>query len=224
MKQYTYILFLDLLMLILFNNSCQGRNSVPKKALSEVETSISTYKIKYRTTFNQPQAQSSSMMTQWVDKPHQRYAIFTITSNLINGKLHEVSSLMLSTNNWSYMINLSEKSGFKTKTDPSIGPLIPHLQPEDEESFLQMIKNDHGKVIGRQWCFNRLCNVVELADFTITGHQQVVSICYYKGIPLRISNANFTMEAVEFEENIAIESTVFEVPYGIHWTEISNLK
>ena len=184
--------------LILMLSACQSKTTVSNKSFSPDETGISTYKIDYRTTLNKPESKRSSEMTQWVDKHHQRYAIFTKTSNLTNGKLREVNSLMLSEDDWSFVINLDEKLGLKTKNKTSVGSWLAYIQPEDEESMMQLIKEDHGKIIGTEVVLGRSCIVIEMADFKVLGEKQFTKVCFYKGIPLRISNLTFTMEAVGF--------------------------
>jgi hypothetical protein len=47
---------------------------------------------------------------------------------------------------------------------------------------------------------------------------------YYQGIPLKMTNAYYNMEAVEIQENVDIPEEKFEVPAGIKIRDMPGMK
>lgn len=183
----------------------------------------STYIIVYKTTVDQPNLKSQSLMTQWVDNIAQKYAVQTSTVLEINGSTQSGESLMISRDGWNFVLNLQTKKGFKTKEEKNEKLTKAYLKPAEEETLRNAIESEGGKIRGKEFFLGFECMVAELPERDESGQELNSTIWYYKGIPLKMSNRNYTMEAISFEADIPIPEQHFQVPDDVEITMIPAL-
>lgn len=182
-----------------------------------------TYKIVYKTLVDQPNLKSKSLMTQWVDKESNSYAVHTATEMEILGAVQSGESLMISKDGWSYVVNLETKSGFQTREQPDDKLTAAYVKPAEEETFRNAIESEGGKIRGKEVFLGFECLVAELPERDESGQELKSTVWYYKGIPLKMSNRNYTMEAISFEADIPIPEQHFQVPDDVEITIIPAL-
>jgi len=205
--------------------SCGGGGSTisPDSSMSEVAgemASLKTFIIEYKTTVNTPQMISTSIMTQWIDNENDRHAIHTESENEYMGRKEKQHSLMIMKDGWSYMIDLTKKSGFKSQDMESDEDPMEMFKSDDDVTFRQMIESEGGKILGNEKFLGKDCIVVEIDEQDESGETGLTKMWYYKGIPLKMTNAYYTMEALKFEENARIPADKFEVPADISISEM----
>jgi hypothetical protein len=209
----------------LFLTSCGGggSNINPDSKMSEVAgemTGMKTYMIEYKSTLNSPEIKSVTKTVQWVDTENDRYAFFSESESDYMGEKQTDNSLMIMKDGYSYIINLKDKTGFKSKDGDLEDDPTDDVMPEDDVTFRQMIEADGGKIIGNEKFLERDCIVVEINQTDDNEDPLPTKIWYYKGIMLKMQNSFTTMEAVRFEENAVIPAEKFEVPSGIQLMEM----
>ncbi len=217
MKAIYFRMFLFLLVIFSLG-SCDNQN----KTLIN-DAIISSYIIEYRTTVEQGNLKSLSHMTQWVDNENKLYAVLTITETDIAGRKLSGKSLMINKKGWSYVLNLDERSGFKSKTNQDESLISSYLKPSETAKLKEMVEEDNGRIVGEELILGRSCQVVEMPEMDESGRKTLTKIWYYRGIPLKIITQLSVMEAIIFEENITIPSEKFEVPEGIEVKTIPSL-
>jgi hypothetical protein len=211
------------LTLVLASCGGGGSNINPDSKMSEVAgemMGLKTFIIEYKTTMNAPQMKSTSIMTQWIDNENDRHVIHTESENEYMGKKEKQHSLMIMKDGWSYIIDLTNKSGFKSKDMDLDEDPTEMFMSEDDVTFRQMIEGEGGKIMGNEKFLGKDCIVVEMNEQDETGEAGLTTMWYYKGIPLKITNAFYTMEAIKFEENASIPDDKFEVPADIKIAEM----
>lgn len=212
----------------LFLTSCGGggSNINPDSKMSEVAgemTGMKTYMIEYKSTHNSPEITSVTKTVQWVDTENDRYAFFSESESDYMGEKQTDNSLMIMKDGYSYIINLNDKTGFKSKDGDVEDDPTDDVMPEDDVTFRQMIEAEGGKILGNEKFLGRDCIVVELNQADDSGEPLLTKMWYYNGIMLKMQNSFTTMEAVKFEENASIPAEKFEVPSGIQISEIPSM-
>lgn len=225
MKTLQTIKLMILATLALLLTSCGGggTNTNADSKMEDVAKEIAglkTFIIEYKTTVNTPQMISTSIMTQWIDNENDRHAIHTESENEYMGRKEKQHSLMIMKDGWSYMIDLTNKSGFKSKDMESDEDPTEMFKSDDDVTFRQMIESEGGKILGNEKFLGRDCIVVEISEEDESGETGLTKMWYYKGIPLKMTNAYYTMEALKFEENASIPADKFEVPADINISEM----
>jgi hypothetical protein len=225
MKTLQTIKLMILATLALLLTSCGGggTNTNADSKMEDVAKEIAglkTFIIEYKTTVNTPQMISTSIMTQWIDNENDRHAIHTESENEYMGRKEKQHSLMIMKDGWSYMIDLTNKSGFKSKDMESDEDPTEMFKSDDDVTFRQMIESEGGKILGNEKFLGRDCIVVEISEEDESGETGLTKMWYYKGIPLKMTNAYYTMEALKFEENASIPADRFEVPADINISEM----
>ncbi|MBL7905952.1 MAG: hypothetical protein JNL22_13095 [Bacteroidales bacterium] len=202
-----------------------GQKTNADSAMSEIAgemAGLKTMMIEYKTTVNAEGMKSSSVMTQWIDNTNDRHAVYTQGTTEVMGMKTEEKSAMISRDGWSYMINLTDQTGFKSKDTESDEDPTDKILPEDNVTFRQMIEKEGGKILGNENFLGKDCIVVEITE-NEEGRSLPTKMWYYKGIPLKMANSFYTMEATKFEENITIPDSRFEIPAGIKITEMPEM-
>lgn len=217
MKAIYFKMFLFLVVIISLGSCDNHTKTLTNDAI------ISSYIIEYRTTVEQGNLKSLSHMTQWVDNEHKRYAVLTKTETDIAGRKLAGKSLMINIDGWSYVLNLDDSSGFRSKTNQDEALVSSYLKPAETAKLKGMIEEDNGRIVGEDQILGRSCQVVEMPEMDESGRKTLTKIWYYRGIPLIIINQLSVMEAITFEENITIPSEKFVVPEGIEVKTIPSL-
>lgn len=219
-----YALYLSLGIAIAFA-SCKNNNSslTAESTASEVVKEIAGTKttvVSYKTEMKSEGIKSLITSTQWIDHANERFASEMTTEMEMMGKKTKTTTLIISDGVWDYMLNPDLKTGFKSKqgsdTEDDPKQLI---KPDDDQTFRQIIEKEGGKIIGNETVLGKNCIVVE-----ITGEGHPVKMWYYKGIPLKVSGKEYTMEATQIQENVSIPESRFKVPEGYTLSEMPDMQ
>lgn len=204
--------------------SCKNKNSAADadtkmKDIAEEMVNMKTYIIEYTTTMNVEGYKSVSKTTQWMDVSKDLLAMESTSETEVMGNTQVSKSLIITDKEWSYTIDLENKTGLKSKNDDSEDSPSEKILSDDEVTFRQMIEKEGGVIIGNETFLGKNCIIAELTEINDEGKQLKTKMWYYKGIPLKVSNSAYTMEATKFEENVKIPSSKFQVPKDIQITE-----
>ncbi len=124
-------------------------------------------------------------------------------------------TLNITDKEWTYNINLDEKTGTKV-SNKDIKDLMNSLDKKDmDELGRKMMERLGGKKIGNETFLGKNCEVWELTKLKS-------KVWVYKYIPLKtIMNiiGEVTIEAVKIEDNASVAADKFVVPKGIKITE-----
>ena len=186
--------------------------------------SLKTCMIEYKLTIDLPEIKSTSIITAWIDNTSDNQAVFTDMEVEARGRKEVEKSLMILKDGWNYEINLTNKTGFKSKDDEMDDKPVNIINAEDDATFRQMIESEGGKIVGNEKVLGRDCIVVEMNIEDETDEPMLIKAWYYKGIILKTTNALTTMEATRLEENIKIPSSKFEIPDDIKIHELPSYK
>lgn len=184
---------------------------------------IKTFIIEYKTTVDAQDMKSTSIMTQWIDNEHDRQAVYTETQSEMMGMKNMDKSMMIMKDGWSYIINLTNKTGFKSKDGELGEDPTDMIKSDNDVTFRQMIEKEGGKILSNETFLGKDCMVVEINEQGDENQMLKTKMWYYKGIPLKMVNEVYTMEATKFEENISIPDNKFEVPAGITMSEMPQM-
>jgi outer membrane lipoprotein-sorting protein len=203
------------------NNSTTTSNADDKmKDIAGDMASMKSYIIEYKTVMSVPQMKSITTMTQWIDVGNDKFVMESATETEMMGTKQSSKSLMIEDGEWSYMIDLEAKTGYKSKSGESGDDPKDLIKSDDEATFRQMIEKEGGKILANETFLGKDCIVVEISEKSDDGKALATKMWYYKGIPLKMSNKSYTMEATKFEENVSIPASKFEVPAGITMSEM----
>ena len=203
------------------NNSTTTSNADDKmKDIAGDMASMKSYIIEYKTVMSVPQMKSITTMTQWIDVDNDKFVMESATETEMMGTKQSSKSLMIEDGEWSYMIDLEAKTGYKSKSGESEDDPKDLIKSDDEVTFRQMIEKEGGKILANETFLGKDCIVVEISEKSEDGKALATKMWYYKGIPLKMSNKSYTMEATKFEENVSIPASKFEVPSGITMSEM----
>lgn len=142
-------------------------------------------------------------------------AEYTQATTTFMGMTVPTNTLSLTTQEWTYNIDLDKKEGTKI-ANKEIEELMKSLQGKDlEEMGRKMLEKLNAKKIGNETFLGKNCEVWEIQKLSS-------KVWLYKYIPLKtISNimGTITIEATKFEENVSIPADKLKVPSGIKITE-----
>lgn len=214
-------------LVVVLTTSCGGGSRTNADSnMEEVAKEMAGMKtcmIEYKTTVNAKEMKSTSIMTQWIDNENDRHAIYTDSQSEVMGMKNSEKSLVIMKEGWSYVINLTGKTGFKSKDGEMGEDPTDLIKSEDDVTFRQMIEKEGGKILANETFLGKDCIVVEVAEQGDEGQSMKTKMWYYKGIPLKMANDFYTMEATKFEENANIPDSKFEVPAGIEISEMPSM-
>lgn len=209
---------------LLIGFACKNKNSAADaddkmKDIAEEMVDMKTYIIEYTTTMNVEEYKSVTKTTQWMDVSKDLLAMESTSETEVMGNTQVSKSLIITDKEWSYTIDLENKTGLKSKNDDSEDSPSEKILSDDEITFRQMIEKEGGVILGNETFLGKNCIIAELTERSDEGKQLKTKMWYYKGIPLKVSNSAYTMEATKFEENVKIPSSKFQVPKDIQITE-----
>ena len=206
------------------NNSSSTSNADDKvKDMAAEAASMKSYVIEYKMVMSAEQVKSTTAMTQWIDMGNDRFAMESVTETEMMGTKQSSKSLIIDDGEWSYMVDPATKSGFKSKSGEGEDDPTDRIKSDDEVTFRQMIEKEGGKVLANENFLGKDCIVVEMIEKDDDGKAMPTKMWYYKGIPLKMTNSVYTMEAIKFEENVPIPASRFEVPAGITMSEMPSI-
>ena len=142
-------------------------------------------------------------------------ARFTKTEAKIMGFTTTANTITITDKDWSYNINLDEKTGTKMN-NKQLQELIGRITQKDYEEFgKKMLEQMDAKHIGNETILGKSCEVWDIRKMNGKTWN-------YKYVPLKIEInmlGTNTTTAIKFEENAKIPSDKFQVPKGITITE-----
>ena len=188
------------------------------KEVAKEMANMNSYIIEYKQEMNVQGMKTSSVMTQYIDIENNKFAMETETSSDIMGTKTNEKSLTINDKEYTYIINPNQKTGMKMKSDEAEENPMDLIKSQEDQTFKQMIEKEGGKIVGNETFLGKNCIVVEM-----NKDGQNMKMWYYKGIPLKMTNPVFTLEATKFEENASIPSSKFEVPKDIKFSELPTM-
>lgn len=188
------------------------------KEMAQEMADVKSYLIEYKTTMDMQGMKSTTISKQWIDIKNDRLAMETETETDMMGQKTKESGLTINKDGWTYVINLSNKTGLKMKSDGNEEDPMENIKPENEETFRQIVEKDGGKIIGNEDFLGKNCIVVEMKNEGTT-----MKMWYYKGIPLKMSSNIYVMEATKLEEGVSIPNSKLDIPQGIKITEMPSM-
>ncbi len=200
------------------NNSKTTADSSAKEIAKEIADMKSTV-VSYQTTMQAEGIKSVITSKQWIDIKNNRFASEMSTETDMMGNKTKQNTIIVSADGWECVLNPADKTGVKTKSggDDDESPLA-QLKSDDDQTFRQMIENEGGKILGNETFLGKNCITVEM---TIEDH--ATKMWYYKGIPLKIENNSYSMEATSIEENVSIPDSRFKIPSDYTINEIPGM-
>lgn len=215
---------LAITLILSCNNSSTKSNSDDKmKDIATDIASMKSYVIEYKTVMSSPQMKSTTIMTQWIDTGKDKFAMESASETEMMGTKKSSKSLTIEDGEWSYMIDLDAKTGYKSKSSEAEDDPKAMIKSDDDVTFRQMIEKEGGKILANETFLGKDCIVVEISENSDEGKAMATKMWYYKGIPLKMSNKAYTLEATKFEENVSIPASRFEVPAGIKMSEMPSM-
>lgn len=226
MKKIKFLAFAILIgtIAISCNNSSSTSSADDKmKDIAADAASMKSYVIEYKMVMSAEQVKSTSTTTQWIDMGKDKFAMESATMTEMMGTKQSSKTLILEDGEFSYMIDLEAKTGYKSKIGEGEDDPTDLIKSDDEVTFRQMIEKEGGKILGNETFLGKDCIVIEISEKADDGKALATKMWYYKGIPLKMSNKSYTMEATKFEENVSIPASRFEVPAGITMSEMPDM-
>jgi len=223
MKTRIFILATTAAVLLSCGQKASKNTSNPDATAKEIGESMSdmkTYVIEYKMVMSAEGMKSTTVMTQWIDMKNDRFAMESTTDTEMMGAKQSGKSMVIDDGKWSYFINLTDKTAYKSKSGEAEDDPTELIKSDDDVTFRQMIEKEGGKVLTNETFLGKDCIVVEMIDKDEDGNGQKAKMWYYKGVPLKIASDAYIMEATKFEENISIPSAKFELPEGITVAEL----
>jgi outer membrane lipoprotein-sorting protein len=218
MKKIIYLFIFTIVFASCKNDNAKTNADSSIKEVAAEMAGMKTYMIQYKMEMDATGIKSTSLVTQYIDMKNDKSAIETETSGEMMGVKTDEKSLTIIDENWTYIINLKDKTGMKMKNDEVEDDPMELKKYEDDVTFRQMIEKDGGKIVGNETFLGKECIVIELSQ-----EGQTMKMWYYKGIPLKMENQLYKMEATKFEENVSIPASKFVVPDGIKLSEMPSM-
>ncbi len=218
MKKIIYLFIFTIVFASCKNDNAKTNADSSIKEVAAEMAGMKTYMIQYKMEMDATGIKSTSLVTQYIDMKNDKSAIETETSGEMMGVKTDEKSLTIIDENWTYVINLKDKTGMKMKNDEVEDDPMEMIKSDDDVTFRQMIEKDGGKIVGNETFLGKECIVVELSQ-----EGQTMKMWYYKGIPLKMENQLYKMEATKFEENVSIPASKFVVPDGIKLSEMPSM-
>lgn len=218
MKSILTLLFIAILIVSCKNDTPKTNADSTMKEVSEEMAEMKSYVIQYKQVMSAAELKSTSLMTQYIDLKNNKFAMETETSSDMMGVKSEEKSLTINDKDFTYIINLKDKTGMKLPTDEMEDDPTKMIKSDNDVTFREMIEKEGGKILPNEQFLGKDCIVVEFVQ-----DSQTMKMWYYKGIPLKITSQFYTMEATKLEENASIPTSKFEIPEGIKFTEMPSV-
>jgi hypothetical protein len=147
-----------------------------------------------------------------------REAKETKTQMRIFGIKTETNTLNINDKDWSYNIDLKEKTGTKSSND-LMKDIIGKISEEEAEQYGEiMYKELDARKVGNETVLGKNCEVWEIRKLNS-------KVWIYEQVPLKMEVdmlGKTTYTATKFEANASVPSSKFEVPKGIKITELTD--
>lgn len=218
MKILVTTMLISILLLSCKNEAPKTDADSKMKDVAKEIAEMKSYIVEYKQITNAEGMKISSIIKQYIDMNNNLSVMETETSTEIMGKKSIENSIIITDENWTYIINLKQKTGMKMKNDKTKENPMEMIKSGDDQTFRQMIEKEGGKILNNKTFLGKDCIVVEMKQ-----ENQLMKMWYYKGIPLKMESNVYTMEATKFEENASIPASKFEVPKDITFSEMPNL-
>ncbi|HAQ39245.1 MAG TPA: hypothetical protein DCX89_01775 [Saprospirales bacterium] len=216
MKKYFFV-FLATMIIILGGCKQKGGNMDPDAPQKEVMNDVKakTYIVQFKTEVRYKDLENVSTSTQWIDMVNDRMAIETESESNLMGKSMKSHDLTIIVNDEAWLINLEQKTGYKAGKSSILNENQSEIiRAEDDATFRQKIEESGGKIVGEEAVLGKNCLVIELPDPSGKSAMKT-RLWYYNGVPLKMKNDFYDMEAVDIQENVKIPEDIFKVPAGI---------
>jgi len=185
-----------------------------KKVEANEQRAFETMVIEYQSKTSMAGVEMVEHETMWIDQGNNKEATLTKQESKIMGQTSTEETLNITDGNWSYTINMQDKTGTKTniKELKEMAQVFAKLMKVDAKSLKELVEKNGGKMLGEETFLGKTCTVIELM-----GTKQWL----YKGVPLKIemNKVNYVKEAVKVEENVKIPADRFKIPQGVAITE-----
>lgn len=197
--------------------SCGGNKS--KAGSSNNETAdYSSIVVTYANTVDMMGVKTTTNETIWNDLENKRKATYTTTETIFMGQNTKEETLQIEDGDWSYNINLKDKTGtkgnikeMKEMATAMAGALALSGDLKDLKSLKDFVEKSGGKMLPNETILGKECTVYELM-----GTKQWL----YKGMVLKATmGEKLFMNAVKVEEDVNIPDDKFKIPEGITITE-----
>lgn len=197
--------------------SCGGSKS--KAGSSNNETAdYSSIVVTYANTVDMMGVKTTTNETIWNDLENNRKATYTTTETIFMGQNTKEETLQIEDGDWSYNINLKDKTGtkgnikeMKEMATAIAGALALSGDLKDLKSLKDFVEKSGGKMLPNETILGKECTVYELM-----GTKQWL----YKGMVLKATmGEKLFMNAVKVEEDVNIPDDKFKIPEGITITE-----
>lgn len=213
------ILIIILAIMAIHVAGCKKKsgNMDPDAPLKEVmkDVKATTFIIQYKTMVKYKDLENVSSSTQWIDMVNDRVAIETESESNLMGKGMKSHDLTIIVNEEAWLINLEQKTGYKAGKSGILNENKSEIiRAEDDATFRQKVEESGGKIVGEEAVLGKNCLVIELSDPSGKSAMKT-QIWYYNGVPLKMKNDFYDMEAVDIQVNVKIPDDRFEVPAGI---------
>jgi hypothetical protein len=178
----------------------------------------STIVVTYANTVDMMGVKTTTNETIWNDLENNRKATLTTTETNFMGQNTKEETLQIEDGDWSYNINLKDKTGTKGNTKEMkematamAGALAMSGDLKDLKSLKDFVEKSGGKMLPNETILGKECTVYELM-----GTKQWI----YKGMVLKaMMGEKLFMNAVKVEEDVNIPDDKFKIPEGITITE-----
>jgi hypothetical protein len=215
MKKLNSISLLVLAISILLP-SCGNKS---KAGSNNNETAdYSSIVVTYANTVDMMGVKTTTNETIWNDLENNRKATYTTTETIFMGQNTKEETLQIEDGDWSYNINLKDKTGtkgnlkeMKEMATAMAGALALSGDLKDLKSLKDFVEKSGGKMLPNETILGKECTVYELM-----GTKQWL----YKGMVLKATmGEKLFMNAVKVEEDVNIPDDKFKIPEGITITE-----
>jgi len=153
--------------------------------------------------------------TAWYDQKNNREAHLVKKTTTFMGVTDNEETYTITDGEWSYYIDLKEKTGTKTnmKDMQEMASVLAGMSDLDDlKSMKEAVEKFGGKMLDNEKFLGKECAVVEMM-----GTKSWI----YKGILLKSEmGGKIIKEAVKIDEGASIPDHVFEVPSGVTMSEM----
>ena len=135
------------------------------------------------------------------------------------GITNKEERLEIRTHEWLYSIDLTAKTGTRTKLDVAMTPsndMVKDMTPAERKQFEESVKKGlNAREAGTGEILGKTCVIMEIGQ----GNKSWI----YKNIPLKtevqMGMMKVTETAIKFEEGAIVSASKFQVPQGITITD-----
>jgi len=171
--------------------------------------------VEYQTTSDIMGSKIVENETAWYDQKNNREAHLVKKTTTFMGVTENEETYTITDGEWSYYIDLKEKTGTKTnvKDMQEMAGLFAKMSDIDDlKNMKEAVEKFGGKMLENENFLGKNCAVMEMM-----GTKSWI----YKGILLKSEmGGKIIKEAVKVDERASIPDKVFEVPSGVTMSEI----